>query len=397
MPVLANRMQGTKGSAINVVAQRVRDLKEEGQEIIDFSIGVPNFLPPGHVYEAAHEDISHDKGTYLPGRGTKQLVQAFRSRMKEDGFEYEEEEIVSGLGGKNLLFNIMLALLNEGDEVLIPTPYWTTYPDQVKLLGGRPFFLSCPAAQNYKLRPEQLEAAIGPKARIMLFNNPSNPTGMVYSEQEVRALGDLLEKHDIWIVSDDIYYRILFDGQTFHHFLKTNPALRERTVIVHSISKSYGMPGWRVGMAAGPATLIKALVNLNTISCTHVPAVAMAAAAAVFAGPQDFVDKQRREFEGKRERVMSTMERIEAVDCPRPGGAFYVFPDISSVFGRNYKDQTIRDSTHLAELLLDQKSVALVPGEAFGDPNGVRISYALPSQALEEGLRRLEEFFDEIR
>ncbi len=395
MPELANRMQRIKGSAIDAVAQKVRDLKEQDQEIINFSIGVPNFLPPDRIYEAAREDIDHDQGTYLPGRGTKELVQAFQLRMKEDGFEYREEEIVSGLGGKHVLFNIMLALLNTGDEVLIPTPYWTTYPDQVRLMGGEPVFLASSAAQNYKITPEQLEDAIGPKTRILLFNNPSNPTGMVYGEDEVQALGDLLEKHDLWIISDDIYYRILFDGQSFHHLLKTNPSLRERTVIVHSISKSYGMPGWRVGMAAGPEAVVKALINLNTTSCTHVPAVAMAAAAAAFAGPQDFVDEQCREFEQKRDRVMASMERIKAVDCPRPGGAFYVFPDVSRVFGRTYKNQTIRDGTHLAQLLLDDKRVALVPGEAFGDPNGVRISYALPTETLEEGLSRLEEFFGE--
>ena len=393
MPELANRMQRIKGSAIDAVAQKVRELKEQGQEVINFSIGVPNFLPPERVYEAAREDIDHDQGTYLPGRGTKELVQAFQLRMKEDGFEYREEEIVSGLGGKHVLFNLMIALLNTGDEVLIPTPYWTTYADQVKLLGGEPVFLASPAARNYKITPEQLEDAIGPKTRILLFNNPSNPTGMVYGKDEVQALGNLLEKHDIWIISDDIYYRILFDGQSFHHLLKTNPSLRERTVIVHSISKSYGMPGWRVGMAAGPEAVVKALINLNTTSYTHVPAVAMAAAAAAFAGPQDFVDEQCREFEQKRERVMASMERIEAADCPRPGGGFYVFPDISRVFGRTYKNQTIRDGTHLAQLLLEDKRVALVPGEAFGDPNGVRISYALPSETLEEGLSRLEEFF----
>lgn len=397
MPELANRMQRIKGSAIDAVAQKVRGLKEQGQEVINFSIGVPNFLPPERVYEAAREDIDHDQGTYLPGRGTKELVQAFQLRMKEDGFEYREEEIVSGLGGKHVLFNLMIALLNTGDEVLIPTPYWTTYADQVKLLGGEPVFLASPAARNYKITPEQLEDAIGPKTRILLFNNPSNPTGMVYGEDEVQALGNLLEKYDIWIISDDIYYRILFDGQSFHHLLKTNPSLRERTVIVHSISKSYGMPGWRVGMAAGPEAVVKALINLNTTSCTHVPAVAMAAAAAAFAGPQEFVDEQCREFEQKRERVMASMERIEAADCPRPGGGFYVFPDISRVFGRTYKNQTIRDGTHLAQLLLDDKRVALVPGEAFGDPNGVRISYALPSETLEEGLSRLEEFFGDTK
>ena len=395
MPELASRMGKVKGSAIDAVAQKVRELKEQGKEIINFSIGVPNFLPPGRVYKAAHEDIDHDQGTYLPGRGTRELVQAFRLRMKEDGFDYAEEEIVSGLGGKHVLFNAMLAILNKGDEVLIPTPYWTTYPDQIKLIGGKPVFLASSASQNYKITPKQLSDSISSKTRVLLFNNPSNPTGMVYSEKEVRALGDVLVDHDLWIVSDDIYYRILFDGKIFHHLLKTNPVLRKRIIVVHSISKSYGMPGWRVGMAAGPESVIKAIVNLNTTSCTHISSVAMAAAAEAFSGSQKFVDEQCQNFEQKRDKVMESMQRIEGIDCPCPGGGFYVFPDVSKVFGRTYKDQTIKNGSHLAQLLLEDKKVALVPGEAFGDPHGIRISYALPDEMLERGLASLEEFFSE--
>ena len=395
MPELASRMGKVKGSAIDAVAQKVRELKEQGKEIINFSIGVPNFLPPDRVYKAAHEDIDHDQGTYLPGRGTKELVQAFRLRMKEDGFSYAEEEIVSGLGGKHILFNAMLAILNKGDEVLIPTPYWTTYPDQIKLLGGKPIFLASSASQNYKITPKQLRDSISSKTRVLLFNNPSNPTGMVYSENEVQALGDVLEEHDLWIISDDIYYRILFDGKSFHHLLKTNPVLRKRIIIVHSISKSYGMPGWRVGMAAGPESVIKAIINLNTTSCTHISSVAMAAAAEAFSGSQKFVDEQCQNFERKRNKVMESMNKIEGIDCPCPGGGFYVFPDVSEFFGRTYKDQTIKSGSHLAQLLLEDKKVALVPGEAFGDPHGIRISYALPDEILERGLARLEEFFSE--
>ena len=223
MPELASRMGKVKGSAIDAVAQKVRELKEQGEEIINFSIGVPNFLPPDRVYKAAHEDIDQDQGTYLPGRGTKELVQAFRLRMKEDGFDYAEEEIVSGLGGKHVLFNAMLAILNKGDEVLIPTPYWTTYPDQIKLLGGKPIFLASSASQDYKITPKQLRDSISSKTRVLLFNNPSNPTGMVYSEDEVQALGDVLEEHDLWIISDDIYYRILFDLSLIHISEPTRP------------------------------------------------------------------------------------------------------------------------------------------------------------------------------
>ncbi len=397
MPVLAERMSRAKASVIMMIADKAKKLKSEGKDIISFSVGVPNFLPAEHVYQAASEALSHDSGQYLAGRGEEALINAYLSRLDENGFTgFSKANIASGIGAKHVLFSLLYAILNEGDEILIPTPFWTTYQDIADLLGANTQQLKCSSEQNYKLTPEQLEAAISPKSRVLLFNNPSNPTGMVYTESEVKALGDVLEKHDLWIISDDIYNRMVFDGIGFHHLLKTNPALRDRVIMIDSISKSYGMPGWRVGMMAGPESVANAMVTLNSNSITNIPGVVGAAAAAALAGPQDFSDDMCVEFSKKRDEVMDIMQAIDAVTCPRPQGAFYAFPDISSIYGRSYKGAVITDDVSFCELLLDSKGVAVVPGSAFGEPNAIRISYACKQQQLSDGLARFKSFFDEI-
>ncbi len=397
MPVLANRMSNAKPSTIMMIAEKAKQLKAQGRDIISFSVGVPNFLPAEHVYDAARDALTQDSGQYLAGRGVDELVSAYLKRLDENGFSgYQKQNIASGIGAKHVLFSLLYALLNEGDELLIPTPYWTTYRDITDLIGATPVFMHCSTEQNYKLTPAQLEAAITPNSKALLFNNPSNPTGMVYTEAEVKALGDVLEKHDLWIISDDIYNRMVFDGLDFHHLVKTNPALRDRVIMIDSISKSYGMPGWRVGMMAGPEIIANAVITLNSNSITNIPGVVSAAAAAAIAGPQDFADDMCGEFANKRDEVMATMAQLEAVTCPRPQGAFYAFPDISAVFGRQHNGHMIDDDVRFAELLLDSKGVAVVPGSAFGEPKSIRISYACQSAQLTDGLARFKAFFDEI-
>jgi len=397
MPVLAARMSRAKASAIMVIAEKAKQLKKEGRDIISFSVGVPNFLPAEHVYAAASEALKQDSGQYLPGRGEDDLIEAYLQRLNANGFTgFNKSNIASGIGAKHVLFSLLFALLNEGDEILIPTPFWTTYQDIADLIGAKTNQLKCSAAQNYKLTPEQLEQAITPQSKVMLFNNPSNPTGMVYTESEIRALGDVLEKYDLWIISDDIYNRMVFDGIGFHHLLKTNPKLRDRIIMIDSISKSYGMPGWRVGMMAGPENVADALVTLNSNSITNIPGVVGAAATAALAGSQDFSDDMCIEFAKKRDEVMQTMAKIETVVCPRPQGAFYAFPDISAVYGRKHQGFDIADDVSFCERLLDTKGLAVVPGSAFGAPEAIRISYACKPEQLTDGLQRLEDFFNEI-
>jgi aspartate aminotransferase len=397
MPHLAERMSRAKPSTIMMIADKAKKLKADGRDIISFSVGVPNFLPAEHVYQAARDALTHDSGQYLPGRGEDALINAYLLRLEANGFSgYSKNNIASGIGAKHILYALLVALLNEGDELLIPTPFWTTYRDIADLIGAKSVLMHCASDQDYKLTPAQLEAAINPKSKVLLFNNPSNPTGMVYSEAEVKALGDVLEKHDLWILSDDIYNRMIFDGIGFHHLLKTNPILRNRIIMIDSISKSYGMPGWRVGLMAGPEAIANAVVTLNSNSITNIPGVVGAAAAAAIAGPQDFADKMCIEFAQKRDQVMTVMNQIDAVTCPTPQGAFYAFPDISSVYGLSHQGVVIENDVVFCERLLETKGVAVVPGGAFGEPNAIRISYACKANDLTEGLKRFKAFFDEI-
>jgi len=380
-----------------MIADKAKKLKAEGRDIISFSVGVPNFLPADHVYNAAKESLSNDTGQYLAGRGEDVLIDAYLSRLEANGFTgFNKSNIATGIGAKHVLYSLLYALLNEGEELIFPAPYWTTYQDIADLIGAEAKPLLCPANQNYKLTPEQLEEAITDNTKVFLFNNPSNPTGMVYTESEVKALGDVLEKHDIWIISDDIYNRMVFDDLGFHHLWKTNPALRDRIIMIDSISKSYGMPGWRVGTMAGPESVATAMVTLNSNSITNIPGVVGAAAAAAIAGPQDFADEMCVEFSKKRDEVMATMESLENIVCPRPQGAFYAFPDISAVYGKQFEGNVIENDVDFAERLLESKGVAVVPGSAFGEPNAIRISYACKPNDLTEGLRRFADFINEI-
>lgn len=395
---LAERMGRAKASAIMVVAEKAKKLKAEGRDIISFSIGVPNFLPGEHVYAAAREAIAKDTGSYGSNRGPEALLDAFIKHLRAGGLEgYERSNIVSGVGAKHVLFNAMYALLDEGDEILIPTPYWTSYADISDILGARSTLLYCGPEQNYKLTPDQLREALKSKPKAILFNNPSNPTGMVYDHAEVRALADVLvDAPDTWIISDDIYNRMIFDGLGYAHLVKARPELRDRTILLDSLSKTYGMPGWRVGMVAAPAEVAQALVNLNSNAITNLPEVVNAAAVAAFSGPQDVPETKCREFQGKRDQVLAALAVIPGVNCPKPQGAFYVFPDISCAFGKSHGGKRIDNDVDFCNLLLEAKGVACVPGSAFGEPRAIRISYTCPTAQLPDGLKRIQDFFAEL-
>ncbi len=380
-----------------VVAEKAKKLKAEGRDIISFSIGVPNFLPGEHVYAAAREALGKDSGNYGSNRGAEALLDAFLKHLREGGFEgYERANLASGIGAKHVLFNVMYALLDEGDEILIPTPYWTSYLDIADILGARSTLLRCSAEQNYKLLPDQLREALKSKPKAILFNNPSNPTGMVYDYAEVRALADVLVESETWIISDDIYNRMIFDGLGYAHLVKARPELRDRTILIDSISKTYGMPGWRVGMVAGPIEVAQALVNLNSNHITNIPEVVTAAAVAAFSGPQDVPVQKNREFQDKRDQVMAALAAIPGVVCPKPQGAFYVFPDVSCAYGRSHNGRLIGNDIDLCNALLDIKGVACVPGSAFGESRAIRISYTCPTAQLPDGLKRIVDFFAEL-
>jgi len=393
MPQLAERMSRAVPSAIMAIADKAKRLKAQGRDIISFSIGVPNFLPGDHVYEAARNALTHDSGQYGSNRGPDALLDAFLVHLKRNGFEqFERKHLCYGVGAKHVIFNLLYAVIEEGDEIILPAPYWTSHIDIARILGAEVKIAECGADQDYKLKPEQLRALIGPKTKLLIFNNPSNPTGMVYTEEEVRALGDVLVDSDIWIMSDDIYNQMIFDGLGWHHLLKTHPALQDRVIVLDSLSKTYGMPGWRVGFAAAPEPIAQALVTLNSNHITNLPEVVCAAAVAALTGPQDIPTHMCAEFALKRDEVMACFGRIAGLSCPRPQGAFYAFPDISFAFGKRHGDTLISNDVDFCSALLEAEGVACVPGSAFGERNGLRISYTCKASELTEGLRRFEAF-----
>ena len=398
MPQLARRMGRAKPSAIMAVADKAKALKASGRDIISFSIGVPNFLPGDHVYAAARDALGKDSGQYGSNRGADALLDAFLTHIEAVGLTgYSRANCSTGVGAKHILYNLAEALLDEGDTIAYAVPYWTTYADIADICNAKRLELPCPASQNYKLTPAQLDAALASKPKIFLFNNPNNPTGMVYGEDEVAALAAVLVKHpDTWIVADDIYNRMVFDGLGYHNFVHSQPSLRDRMIFVDSLSKTYGMPGWRVGFMAGPESVAKAVTTLNSNHITNLPEVITAAAVAALSGPQDVPTQKNAEFQAKRDQVMAVMDSIPGLVCPKPQGAFYVFPDISCAFGKSHGGQLIANDVDFCNLLLETKGVACVPGSAFGEPRALRISYTCPSAQLPEGLRRFKEFFAEL-
>jgi aspartate aminotransferase len=399
MPVLAQRMSRAKPSAIMLIADKAKKLKAEGRSVVNFSIGVPNFLPGEHVYDAVRAALKADTGAYGSNRGRDDLLDAFLAHLKDSGFDgFTRANLATGIGAKHVLYNLCEALLDPGDEIVFPTPYWTSYTDIAEILDAKITLLPCPPEQHYKLTPAQLDKALASKPKVFLFNNPSNPTGMVYTRDEIAALADVLVKYpDTWIITDDIYNRMVFDGVGYHNFLHVRPELGDRTAVMDSLSKTYGMPGWRVGFVAAPERLATALVTLNSNHITNLPEVVTAAAVAALAGPQDIPAAKCKDFSARRDEVMDALLSIPGVKCPRPQGAFYVFPDISCAFGKSHDGKKIDNDVDFCAALLDAKGVACVPGSAFGEPRALRISYTCQPAELTDGLKRIAGFFAELK
>jgi len=397
---LARRMGRAKPSAIMMVAEKAKRLKSEGRDIISFSIGVPNFLPGDHVYAAARDALGKDSGQYGSNRGSDALLDAFLEHIGQVGLSgYTKANCATGIGAKHVIYNICEALLDEGDAIAFPTPYWTSYVDIAEILNAKIDLLPCPAAQDYKLIPAQLDAALARKPRVFLFNNPSNPTGMVYTKAEIDALADVVARYpDTWVITDDIYNRMVFDGVGYHNFVHARPELRDRVIFIDSLSKTYGMPGWRVGFMAGPEVVAQAVTTLNSNHITNIPEIVTAAAVAALSGPQDVPTAKNLEFQAKRDQVMAALAAIPGLVCPKPQGAFYAFPDISVAFGKTHQPTglAIGNDVDFCNALLEAKGVACVPGSAFGEPRALRISYTCPTPQLAPGLARIQEFFAEL-
>ena len=396
---ISARVSAIAESATLAVDAKAKALKAAGRPVIGFGAGEPDFPTPDYIVEAAKRAAADPRmHKYTPAAGLPELREAIAVKTARDsGYQVKASQVLVTNGGKQAVYQTFATLLNPGDEALLPAPYWTTYHDIADIVGARVNVLPCPSVQNYKLAPAQLEAALQRKPKMFLFNNPSNPTGMVYTREEIAALADVLAKYpDTWIVTDDIYNSMVFEGIGYHNFVLEKPELRERLIFIDSVSKTYGMPGWRVGLIAGPESVAKAVTTLNSNHITSLPEVITAAAIAAFSGPQDIPQAKCAEFAGKRDVVVDALRAIPGVICPRPQGAFYAFPDISVAFGKRHNGTLISNDVEFCAALLEAKGVACVPGSAFGEPRALRISYTCPTAQLEPGLQRIQQFFAEL-
>ena len=387
---LSDRVQRIKPSPTLAITSKAAELRAEGKDIIGLGAGEPDFDTPDHIKQAAIDAINAGKTKYTPVDGTPGLKKAIIEKFKnENGLDYEPGQILVSSGGKQSFFNMALALLNDGDEAIIPAPYWVSYPDMVKVAGGVPVILESDVDSRFKITPEQLEAAITPKTRLFVINSPSNPSGMAYSEEELAALGEVLKKHpDIVVATDDMYEHILWTGKPFVNIVNACPELYDRTVVMNGVSKAYSMTGWRIGYAGGPRTLIAAMKKVQSQSTSNPASISQAAAEAALAGDQQCVKDMVKAFKERHDYVVDALNKLPGVTCAAGDGTFYAFPDFSGAIAAM---DGVESCTDLAAKLLETAEVALVPGSAFGAPGCLRLSFATGMDTLKEAIRRIEQ------
>ncbi|MDR5903556.1 pyridoxal phosphate-dependent aminotransferase [Halomonas icarae] len=399
MSYIAKRLSAVKPSASMAVSQAAKDLAATGVDVIDLGLGEPDFSTPDHVTQAAFESASRERMLYTASLGTLSLRKAIaRKFQRENGLDYALDEIAVANGAKQVIFNALMATMNEGDEAILPAPYFVSYPEMVKLFGGVPVTPPCPAEAGFRLTPEVLEASITPKTKWLFLNLPGNPSGATYSEAELKALGEVLVRYpQVLVLSDEIYEHIIFDGREFVSFGKACPYLRERSLIINGVSKAYAMTGWRVGYAAGPRQLIKAMATVQSQSCTSVSSVAQVAAQAALEGPQDDVSRFREAFESRRDLVVEGIAGIEGLTLNPPEGAFYAYIGCEALIGaRTPNGDVLHDDNSVAQYLLNEGHIASVPGAAYGLSPFFRISTATSEEVLKDAMRRIASAVDKL-
>jgi len=391
---LSSRVQQIKPSATLTIAAKAAELRARGENIISLSVGEPDFDTPKAACEAGKRAIDEGFTRYTAVAGIPELRRAVADKFRRDNkLDYEPGNILVSTGGKQCIYNLLQAMLDPGDEVIIPAPYWVSYPDMALLAGGVPVPVKTTAEADFKLTAEQLEAAVTDRTRLLIINSPSNPTGMAYSADDLAALGEVLRKYPgIAVATDDMYEKILFDGKRFATFAQINPDLKERTITFNGVSKAYCMTGWRIGFCAGPAHLIKAMAKIQGQSTSNPSSVSQKAALGALTGPTDALEEMVRTYESRREWLVAAVNTIPGMHCIRPDGAFYVFPSVSGWLGGKTPNGTVMaDDVAICEWLLEQAGVALVPGTAFGAPGFMRISYAVAQDTLEDAVKRIAE------
>ncbi|RUX91535.1 pyridoxal phosphate-dependent aminotransferase [Mesorhizobium sp. M7D.F.Ca.US.004.01.2.1] len=392
MSYIASRLSVVKPSASMAASQAAKALRAKGVDVIDLGLGEPDFPTPAHIIEAAHAAAKAGQTLYTAAAGSLEVREAVAGKFRrENGLDYTADDIVVANGAKQIIFNALMATLEPGDEAILPAPYFVSYPEMVKLLGGTPVTVECPESGGFRLTPELLEKAITPKTKWLFLNMPGNPSGAVYSADDLKALGAVLARHpQVLILSDEIYEHIIFDGREFVSFGKACPDLRDRSLIVNGVAKAYAMTGWRVGYAAGPAPLVKAMSTIQSQSVTSVCSIAQAATVAALNGPQDEVTRFREAFEARRNLVVDGIRRINGLTLPPPEGAFYAYIGCASLIGRKTpKGVVLEDDTAVATYLLNEGRVASVPGAAYGLSPYFRISTATSEEVLAQAIARI--------
>jgi len=393
MSFLADRLSRIKPSPTIAMSDKAKELKAAGKDVIGLSAGEPDFDTPQNIKDSAKRAIDAGDTKYTAVDGTPALKKAIAAKFKrENGLDYAPSQIIVGTGGKQVLFNALLATVNAGDEVVIPAPYWVSYPDIVALAEGTPVAVTCPQNNGFRLRAEDLEAAITKKTKWLILNSPSNPTGAAYSAKDLRALADVLLKHpDVWVLTDDMYEHLLYDGFTFATIAQIEPKIYARTLTMNGVSKAYCMTGWRIGYAGGPTELIKAMATLQSQSTSNPSSISQAAAVEALSGPQDFIPRNNAVFRERRDLVVDMLNKAEGIHCPRPEGAFYVYPSCAGAIGkRTPKGKTIENDTDFVQYLLEAEGVAVVQGAAFGLSPHFRISYATATEVLRDACTRIQ-------
>jgi len=392
MTKLADRTKLIKPSVTLAIAAKAGKLRAEGIDVVNFSAGEPDFDTPERIKDAAREALRTGMTKYTDVKGIEPLREAIAEKyQREHGLVYRKEDVIVSCGAKHSLYNILQAVINPGDEVLIPAPYWVSYSDMALLAGGVPKLISSSEASGFRITPEQLRAALTPLTRVFLLNSPCNPTGATYNREELLAIAAILEKHDCLVLADDIYEKIIYDGFQVHNIVTLCPALRDRTIIVNGVSKTYAMTGWRIGYALGPGDIIAAAGKIQSQSTSNPTSIAQAAAVQAIRGPQDEVAIMVREFHKRRDVIVDKLNAVDGICCRKPEGAFYVFPNISKLFGRSGNGKKLNSPCDIVDYFLEEAKVAGVPGEDFGSNEHIRFSYATSLEDIEKGCARIRQ------
>ncbi len=394
MSIISDSLKKIKPSPTIAVTQKARELKAAGKDVIGLGAGEPDFDTPENIKQAAIKAINDGDTKYTAVDGTPALKKAIVEKFKkENNLDYTADQITVGAGGKHVIYNAMMATLNEGDEVIVPAPYWVSYPDIVLLAGGKPVVMECDEKQSFKINPSDLEKFITPKTKWIILNSPSNPTGACYSENDIREIAKVLEKHPhVYILSDDIYEHVTYEGFKFFTIAQIE-GLKERVLTMNGVSKAYSMTGWRIGYAAGPKEIIKAIAKIQSQSTTNPSSISQAASVEALSGTQDFIKKRADSFQERRDFVVKALNDIEGIECLNPDGAFYVFPSCKGLMGKkDINGKEIKSDTDFVQSLLENSGIAVVQGSAFGLEGFFRISYATSMDNLKKALEKISSF-----